>query len=442
MGRLMLNVLLSFAQFEREITGERIRDKIAASKKKGMWMGGIPPMGYDVKDRQLVVNEQDAATIRRIFGLYLEAGNCASPARSPGSRTASERPNAYSAKGNHYGDRPFTRGHLYKLLANPIYVGRVPHGKTSHRGLHAAIIDKAVWDAVQALLEQNTQGSRERRRRAKASAWMLDGLLRSDRGNRFVASHATKGVSTLPLLCRADRRRRDDVWSSAGEANPAAAREIEAAVIAGLKSFLCDHRGLMARFEDLAPAQKSQLIPASKTLVDVLSGRIGLTTDRTRSDRYFRPLSIGTTALLWFSLPAACFLRYWDRKSAPTEGSNASATFSMTVPLTHRHRGPQMKLAVAGHEPPAELDQSLVTAVVRARDWADRLISGEVSTMAEICADEGFSDTYVGQLLPLAFLAPALVERILQGTQLGKSTDKVLWDTLMPTSWAAQPNVL
>src|SRR5665213_3859411 len=121
MGRLMLNVLLSFAQFEREITGERIRDKIAASKKKGMWMGGPTPMGYDVRDRRLVVNEADAAIIRRIFTGYLEAGDVPTLLErltGEGITTAVRT----SAKGKSSGGRPFTRGHLYRLLSNPIYI--------------------------------------------------------------------------------------------------------------------------------------------------------------------------------------------------------------------------------------------------------------------------------------------------------------------------------
>ncbi len=196
MGRLMLNVLLSFAQFEREITGERIRDKIAASKKKGMWMGGVPPMGYDIVGRQLAVNDRDAATIKRIFALYLEEGNV------PALLERLERENIrtaarYSAKGNHYGNRPFTRGHLYKLLANPIYIGRVPHHDISHRGQHAAIIDKATWDAVQTVLADNTQGPRSRRRRAAPQTHLLEGLLhRPDTGNPRFGRRPARG---LPL---------------------------------------------------------------------------------------------------------------------------------------------------------------------------------------------------------------------------------------------------
>ena len=148
-------------------------------------MGGVPPMGYDIVNRQLVVNETDAATIGRIFALYLEEGNVPAPLERlerENIRTAAR----YSAKGNHYGNRPFTRGHLYKLLSNPIYIGRVPHKAVSHRGQHVAIIEKSTWDAVQAQLADNTQGPRSRRRRADPQAHLLEGLLHTQSGARFV----------------------------------------------------------------------------------------------------------------------------------------------------------------------------------------------------------------------------------------------------------------
>ncbi len=258
MGRLMLNVLLSFAQFEREITGERIRDKIAASKKKGMWMGGSPPMGYDVVNRQLVINEKDAATIRTVFDRYLEVGTV--PAlidrlQNDDIRTAAR----YSAKGNHYGNRPFTRGHLYKLLANPIYIGRVPHKAASHRGQHAAIVDQATWDAVQAKLAANTQGPRTRRRRPSAQTHLLDGLLKSERGNRFVPGHSNKGA----------RRYRYYVEQvAAGTKLYTApirlpAEEIEAAAIAAVVSVLADHRGLVHRLDGIPASQLHNALNAA-----------------------------------------------------------------------------------------------------------------------------------------------------------------------------------
>jgi len=190
MGRLMLNVLLSFAQFEREITGERIRDKIAASKKKGMWMGGVPPIGYDISDRKLVVNADQAKIVQSIFSLYLDARTVPELMDRLMAEKIKTAPRT-SSRGSEYGGRPFTRGHLYKLLSNPIYIGRIPHGKTSYPGQHEAIIDQSTWEAVQAQLSANTQG--QSRRKSQRAEWMLDGLLYAASGARLVPSHATKG---------------------------------------------------------------------------------------------------------------------------------------------------------------------------------------------------------------------------------------------------------
>src|SRR5438132_1478849 len=153
MGRLTLNVLLSFAQFEREVTGERIRDKIAASKKKGMWMGGNPPLGFDLCDRKLVLNPQEADTVRRLFVLYLEFA-CVRRVKEAADRfglTTKRR----IVKGVPQGAKPFSRGHIYKLLSNPIYLGRIAHKGQLYDGRHDALIDQQTWDAVQARLTGN-----------------------------------------------------------------------------------------------------------------------------------------------------------------------------------------------------------------------------------------------------------------------------------------------
>ena len=142
MGRLTLNVLLSFAQFEREVTAERIRDKIAASKKKGMWMGGLTPLGYDSLEKRLIINDAEAEIVRHLFALYLEHRNVRlvkAEADRLGLRTKPRKPNNGRSKGN----LPFTRGHLYKLLSNPLYAGLVAHKGQHHDGQHAAIIDRA-----------------------------------------------------------------------------------------------------------------------------------------------------------------------------------------------------------------------------------------------------------------------------------------------------------
>ena len=145
MGRLTLNVLLSFAQFEREVTGERIRDKIAASKKKGIWMGGPVPAGYRVEDRELIIVPEDAELIRMIFDTYLEVKSVRRLKRILEEQDI-KTPVWVSNTGREHGGRPFSRGHLYKILKNPIYVGKIPHKNKAYDGQHDGIITQDVYD--------------------------------------------------------------------------------------------------------------------------------------------------------------------------------------------------------------------------------------------------------------------------------------------------------
>ncbi len=441
MGRLMLNVLLSFAQFEREITGERIRDKIAASKKKGMWMGGVPPIGYDIVGRQLVVNDVDAATIKRIFTLYLEEGNVAAlleRLERENIRTAAR----HSAKGNHYGNRPFTRGHLYKLLANPIYIGRVPHKSVSHRGQHPAIIDKPTWDAVQAQLTDNTQGPRNRRRRAEPQTHLLEGLLRTQSDARFVVGGANKGA-------RRYRYYVEEQTDRGGGAGPPSVRlpagEIEAAVITGLRGVLADHRGLLVRLEATTSGEAPTALRSANAWCNALAGRIDPElTARVR--QVLRRVTVGHDRLLLsFSIGGLRSVLGIARAPTlgPTNEPEVDEEFSITVPYRVTRRGRQMKLVLPNSTAGSSVDRSLVTAVVRAWDWAERLKSGEAASMAEICAAEGFTDTYVGQVLPMAFLSPEIVESILAGTQPSSLTaNRLIWGGRLPAVWSEQLAVI
>ena len=154
MGRLTLNVLLSFAQFEREVTGERIRDKIAASKRKGMWMGGVVPLGYDVCDRRIVIDEREAETVRNIFRRYLELG-CVRLLKEDLDRRGVVSKRRTSKNGIESGGHSFSRGALYALLSNPIYVGEIRHKNLRHPGQHQAIVDRAVWERTQQQLQEH-----------------------------------------------------------------------------------------------------------------------------------------------------------------------------------------------------------------------------------------------------------------------------------------------
>lgn len=189
MARLTLNVLLSFAQFEREVTGERIRDKIAASKRKGMWMGGTVPLGYEVKDRKLIVNPEEAKLVTRIFRLYLELG-CVRKLKARLDREGIVTKLRMSGVGNQSGGASYARGALYKILQNRIYLGQIHHQKQYYPGEHEAIVARQLWDRVREKLKANTQ---ERRLGMRTeSPGLLVGLLLDSEGKRFVPSHTLK----------------------------------------------------------------------------------------------------------------------------------------------------------------------------------------------------------------------------------------------------------
>ena len=180
MGRLTLNILLSFAQFEREVTAERIRDKVAASRRKGMWMGGVPPYGYRVENRKLVVDEDAAAHVRWIFARFLEIGSCTELAREVGTR------GIRTPRGNRI-DKKF----IYRMLNNRAYIGEAVHKGDSYPGEHDAIIEKDVWDKVHAIL---TESPRKRAARTRADTpALLKGLLYGPDGAAFSPTHTRKG---------------------------------------------------------------------------------------------------------------------------------------------------------------------------------------------------------------------------------------------------------
>jgi DNA invertase Pin-like site-specific DNA recombinase len=189
MGRLTLNVLLSFAQFEREVISERVRDKIAASKRKGMWMGGNVPLGYDVRDRKLIVNEREARTVRHIFQRYIELGNVRqliADLRHDDIRTKLH----HAEDGTTRGGRPFTAGPLYHILSNRIYRGEVIHKGEVHAGEHEAIISDDLWDEVQNNLTANRVIRKHQSNASDPS--LLAGMIHDGEGRRMTPSHASK----------------------------------------------------------------------------------------------------------------------------------------------------------------------------------------------------------------------------------------------------------
>jgi site-specific DNA recombinase len=220
MGRLTLNILLSFAQFEREVTAERIRDKIRASRMKGMWMGGTVPLGYEVRDRKLVVHEAEAAIVGTIFERFVEIGSATVLAREL------RKEGACTKRGN-----PIDKGYLYKCLNNPVYIGMAVHKGTAYPDEHKAIIDQALWDKVHAILGENAR-TRSARTRAQTPA-LLKGLIFGPSGAAMSPTHTRKGVRLYRYYVSQDVLKRGPNACPVGRV-PAA--EIEAAVVGQLRA--------------------------------------------------------------------------------------------------------------------------------------------------------------------------------------------------------------
>ena len=299
MGRLTLNVLLSFAQFEREVTGERIRDKIAASKKKGMWMGGYPPLGYDVKDRKLVVNEAEAETVRYIFRRYQELGSVRLlKGQLDAAGIVSKRRTA--PDGRPYGAKPIARGALYHMLQNRIYRGEIVHKDQAYPGEHIPIIDEDLWQKVQTTLAANRvdRGAGKGNRHIS----LLAGLIHDAHGELMTPSHAVKKGVRYRYYVSKSLLTGDDKATNRGQRIPAA--HIEALVTGRIRAWLTDPVAVLnavqchgpdavtqkrlldeavrlaAGWQDLDAEQLRALLRAVVTKVQVHSDRVDVTLDQ------------------------------------------------------------------------------------------------------------------------------------------------------------------
>ncbi|MFN4140289.1 recombinase family protein [Aestuariivirga sp.] len=221
MGRLTLNILLSFAQFEREVIGERIRDKFAASRKRGMWMGGFVPMGYDVRDRKLVVNEAEAQTVRMIFERFVVLGSASTLARA----LLTER--VHNKRG-----KQIDKGFIYKLINNRVYLGEAVHKGSSYPGEHEAIISQDLWDSVHAILKESPR-ARGAKNRVGTHA-LLKGIIFAANGTAMTPTSTRKGERLYHYYVSMDLLRNRDIPDGAGPARLPAAM-VEGAVVAELR---------------------------------------------------------------------------------------------------------------------------------------------------------------------------------------------------------------
>ena len=392
MGRLTLNVLLSFAQFEREVTGECIRDKIAASKKKGIWVGGVVPLGYRVEDRKLVVDEAEAATVRSIFERYLALGSMLALLAELHERNIRTRLRTLSS-GRLIGGVFFTKGPLAHLLKNRMYLGELNHHGQSYPADHAPIVDRETFDAVQLRLAENLAPHRQTRTPSRA---LLLGKIFDDKRNLMTPSYAVKaGVRYRYYVSRALTEGRK---IEAGSIARIAAVEIEQLVCQALRT---------------ADRSESTSVSASKTFGQINSA--------TASDGRERKDDVSRNEI---ALHAA---RVTVRKDAieidlSEAGERSIGRASILIPWRRRLSRPRREIIVPldpkndDRRPiRSETRATLLQAIANGRAWLDDLVTGRASDIEKIAIRESRSKRSIAMMISLSFLAPDIVEAAVDG---------------------------
>jgi hypothetical protein len=397
MGRLTLNVLLSFAQFEREVTGERIRDKIAASKKKGMWMGGVVPLGYDAKDRTLAINEPDAALVREIFRLYLDLGSVLK-LESELERRGIRTKRFVTVTGRVIGDRVFSRGHLYKLLSNPVYLGEIQHREIRHPGLHQAIVGRETWDAVQARLASNARARMNGTTARHPS--LLSGMLFDAEGKRLVATHATKnGKRYRYYVCKTKTNAGEQRRNASAFRIPAS--EIEPAVVKAIASALRSEKTVLEGADHtLEPSTIKSFLASAARLAGSIEAASG-TVLRTQLADLVERIEVGNDSMK---------LRLRSHVVAKDLAKTISASgFDGAIVVACRFNSQmngESALVIDGPEDARDADtglnQAALKSVARGFVWFEELTCGRARSLEEIARREDVTDRYVSRLIDRA----------------------------------------
>ena len=448
MGRLTLNMLLSFAQFEREVTGERIRDKIAASKRKGIWMGGVVPLGYDVLERKLVVNPAEAETVRWIFRRYLELGSVrrlAEALAAAGIR-GKQRPNMANERLR--GGGPLARGALYLILQNRLYRGEVSHQGQVYPGEHDAIIEAELWDAVQQHLAANRVQRETGARVAHPS--LLAGLLYDTAGERLLPTHTVKSGA------KTDRRYRYYVSKAlqTGEApagaTPASplrlpAHDIERVVTDRLGQWLNDRAAVYAAIRaQLGDGDDpARLLARAAELAQHWNQPSAIET-RHLIRRLLRQVTVASAQVdIHLDIEQLiAVLRGTEEATATSNLSPAPPPLILTVPVRLRRAGLEMRLLIDGGSRGPEPDRTLIRLIVKAQHLRQRLMTERLG-VGELAASEGVTASYVSRVLRLAYLAPDILTAILTGRQpVGLTANKLANDSRLPIAWPEQRRVL
>ena len=400
MGRLTLNMLLSFAQFEREVTAERIRDKIAASKARGMWMGGTPPLGYRPDGRTLAPVEEHATLVRHIVERYLALGNVTLLKRELDQRGITLPVRERSNGNGRIGGGQFARGQLYKILSNPIYIGRIAHGAKTHQGLHPAVVDLDRWELVQARLAANRQGTRTRVRAASPS--LFAGKLVDPAGEPLVATHASKGTVRYRYYVS---RALLEGTTSTGSRIPAL--ELERAVCERVAEAFDDPIALAATIgAELTPTSLGALVATAAAVAGRLRQR----------DRSFAHALVERITLMPHGIEVECPSDAVAVALGVTLAPDAPASITVSAAVTLTRTGKALRLVQDnGAAITGQTNAAAVRLLIKARRWWRTLQAGEL-TISELAGQEQVSPAYLTRVLRLAFLSPRVTEAMLKGT--------------------------
>lgn len=397
MGRLTLNILLSFAQFEREVTGERIRDKIAASKKKGMWMSGCPPLGYKKENKKLVVEEKEAQKVKLIFDKYLELQSV--PKLMEYLKTENIRTRS---------DKEFFKGELYHMLSNKVYIGKIVHKENVYEGEHNGIIDDITFEKVQKLLYENKLDKICGTKCASNS--LLTGLIFDDKNNKMTPSHSNcHGRRYRYYISQAIKKYKK---SQAGSVSKIPAGEIEKFVAENVEEFLNNkkeiHRILSAydlkaqkhlintikQIEDFA---EPKLIRAVVNKVIVSDKSVEITFNEKSVPKLLELIADGEE------------LNIEEKEVTPF-------IVNKKIKLTQPSKSGNILIIKVNDENTPIPNPYLVNAVIKGNYFYKRIQEG--ATIEKLQAEEGLKDSkYIRNLLNLRFLPPTLTEQILNGTQ-------------------------
>jgi site-specific DNA recombinase len=409
MGRLTLNVLLSFAQFEREVTGERIRDKIGASKRRGLWVGGMVPLGYVSRDKKLVIEEDEAERVRTMFRLYLECGSVGALAEELARQNIVSKVRSF-ATGRTKGGGPYSVGALAHFLKNRFYIGEVVYRGETHTGEHASIMDRPTFDAVQVKLAEN---ARARRVCVESSPAILMGRIFDDRGNRMTPSHSNKdGVRYRYYVSHVllQRRKKD-----AGRVTRVPAIQLEKLVVKVIRA-------------EAQPDTEPKGDLSDRAVIDRCVTRI-----------IVRPDSIDIELREPTVVPAPSL------DGPESAGAAASSTCTRVISLPWSVPAFTSVKGVL-HQPEAkptlkqEAQDVILLAIAKARSWIDDLVSGRVQSFDEIAEREGKVERHIRLLTPLAFIPPRTLAAIVAGTGPRDANVTALAQAISMGAQSCRPN--